>query len=120
MNKYGNKVYAIQGIEMIHIAEAANLWGLCKPWIRHMIEEGNTVRKMKFYRDRSRLMIPVAEIEGYPFTERGKQTLGTTIYHYRFKDGKWERYVCEKCTYTDKQCDSRRKAEELVVPKGDD
>lgn len=120
MNKYGDKVYTIHGIEMIHISEASKLWNLCKPGIRHLIEDGNIIRKMKFYRDRSRLMIPIAEIEGYPFTERGKQSLGVVIYHYRFKDGKWERYVCEKCSYTDKQCDSRRIAEELVVPKGDD
>ena len=46
------KVYTIRGIEMIHIAEFAQLTGRSIQSTRHLVEDGNKVRKLKFFRDR--------------------------------------------------------------------
>lgn len=75
-------VSTIGGIEYIHIQDFAALTGRSKQAIRRLIEDGNSVRRMKATRDRSRLMIPVMELVGYPFVNQGKQMNGTDIYHY--------------------------------------
>lgn len=119
---YGSRVYELKGIPMIHIAEVSALLGMSKQGLRHLIEDGNAIRKMKAYRDRSRLMIPIAEIEGYPFIERGHQSpIGLPIYHYHYnkETGTFERKPCQACTYTNEFCLARQRAEDLVVPEGD-
>lgn len=120
---YGDRVYTLRGIPMIHIQEVSKLIGMCLQGLRHLIIDGNVVRKMKSYRDKSRLMIPIAEIEGYPFIERGRQagSVGVVIHHYRFnkQTGSFERYPCQVCSYTNDFCFARQRAEELNVPEGD-
>lgn len=118
-NKYGDKVYTLKNIPMMHIRDVSETIHICKQGLRHLILEGNIIRKMKFYRDRSRLMIPIAELEGFPFINKGKPAIGTQIYHYVYKEGEWVREICKQCSYTDKYCEARQKAEDLVVPEGD-
>lgn len=118
-NKYGDKVYTLKNIPLMHIRDVSENLGLSKQWLRHLILEGNIIRRMKFYRDRSRLMIPVAELEGFPFLDKGKPTIGVQIYHYVFRKGGWVREICKTCSYTEEFCEARKKAEELVVPEGD-
>ena len=109
------KVYSYQGIEMIHIAEFAKLTNRSIPSTRHLIEQGNSIRKMKFFRDRSRIMIPVAELTGYPLKS------GQSIFHYvKQADGSYKKEFCTTCSFSTEFCEARKVAEELVVPKGDD
>ncbi len=117
--KYGDKVYTLKGIPMMHVREVSESLGLSKQWLRRLMLDGNVIRKMKFYRDRSRLMIPIAELEGFPFLDKGKPTIGVQIYHYVFKNGEWVREICKTCSYTEELCEARKKAEALVVPEGD-
>lgn len=112
------KVYTISGIDMIHISEFAHITHRSVQSTRHLIEDGNTIRKMKFFRDRSRLMIPVSEIEGYPLVQAGHSDGVRAIYHYQLVDGKYERVLCKACSY-EEPCDARTKADALIVPEGD-
>lgn len=113
------RVYTLEGVDMIHIAEFSDLLGRSVQSTRRIIENGNAVRKLKSYRDRSRLMIPVSEITGYPFVNAGHSDNAREIFHFRFvEDGKVERYFCEKCTYG-QGCEERIKADAAIIPEGD-
>lgn len=117
------KIYSLNNIEMIHIGEFAKITHRSIQSTRHLLEDGNVVRKMKFFRDRSRLMIPVAELYGYPFVQAGHSEYERAIFHYvevQQADGslRFEKTLCPRCSYGD-PCDARKKAEELVVPEGD-
>lgn len=118
------KVYTIYGIDMIHIAEFADITHRSIQSTRHLVEEGNVIRKMKFFRDRSRIMIPIAELYGYPLVKAGHSNYERAIYHYKevqHDDGicTFERVLCTECSFGNK-CKARREAEDLDVPKGDD
>lgn len=113
------KVYTLNGIDMIHIAEFARITDRSVRSTRHLVEDGNSVRKMKFFRDRSRLMIPVKELFGYPLTDQGYATGLRNIYHYKLVDGQYVKTLCEQCTFDSEPCDARHAADELVVPEGD-
>lgn len=113
------KVYTIHGIDMIHISEFAEITHRSIQSTRHLIEDGNKVRKLKFFRDRSRLMIPVIEITGYPLIDPGYTDLQRNIYHYAYdENGDLVRTLCKECTFGDR-CEERRKADDLAVPEGD-
>lgn len=113
------KVYTIHGIDMIHIAEFAEITHRSVRSTRHLIEEGNKVRKLKFFRDRSRLMIPVSEIFGYPLIDAGHTDLQRNIYHYRLDEhSDLVKTLCQDCTYGE-SCPERQTAEALIVPEGD-
>ena len=114
------KVYTIYGIPMIHIAEFAKLTHRSIQSTRHLIEDGNVVRKMKFFRDRSRLMIPVTELYGYPLVQAGHSPGIRAIYHYKEVGGSFERTLCTECSYSSLPCELRRTADTLHVPEGDD
>lgn len=112
-------IYTIHGIEMVHITEFAQALSRSVTSTRHLVEEGNTVRKLKAFRDRSRLMIPVTEIYGYPFIESGPGN-NRKIYHFRKIEGeRFEKYLCEKCTFGH-GCEVRAIADTVDCPKGDD
>lgn len=112
-------VYRIHNINMIHITEFANALNRSITSTRHLVEDGNTVRKLKAFRDRSRLMIPVSEIYGYPFIESGPGR-NRKIYHFKKIEGeRYEKYMCPDCTFGDK-CKIAKEAEEVDCPKGDD
>lgn len=117
------KVYSLNGIEMIHIAEFAQITHRSIQSTRALIEKGNVVRKLKFYRDRSRLMIPTLELYGYPLVKAGHSEGVRQIFHYddvQHEDGSVtiEKVLCTACTY-DMGCDRRKAADALVVPEGD-
>ena len=113
------KTYTLKGIEMIHIAEFAEITHRSIQSTRHLIEDGNKVRKLKFFRDRSRLMIPVVEITGYPLIDPGYTDLQRNIYHYMpDENGDLVKTLCKECTFGE-PCTERQKAEELIVPEGD-
>ncbi|MBO5922658.1 MAG: hypothetical protein J6Q48_09780 [Bacteroidaceae bacterium] len=113
------KVYTLNGIEMIHIAEFAAITKRSIQSTRHLIEDHIGIRKMKFFRDRSRLMIPVAELYGFPLTDKGPKVGLPNIYHYKLVDGEFVKTLCQTCTYGTEMCPERIKAEELTVPEGD-
>lgn len=117
--------YIIQGIPMIHISSFAYALNRSVTSTRRLVEKGNNIRKLKAFRDRSRIMIPLAELEGFPFLESGPNNK-RNIYHYvpikaeGAKDAyTYKKVLCEKCTYGD-GCEKRKEAEELICPKGDD
>lgn len=117
------KIYTLQGIDMMHITDFTTLTHRSNQSTRHLIEDGNVIRKMKFFRDRSRLMIPVAELFGYPLVKPGHSEFERAIYHYNIvtkEDGTQdiERVLCKDCSYGN-MCEARKKAEEMTVPEGD-
>ena len=94
----------MQGIEMIHIAEFANITHRSIQSTRHLVEDGNVIRKMKFFRDRSRIMIPAAELYGYPLVKAGHSEYERAIYHYKevyHEDGTctFEKVLCKECSF---------------------
>lgn len=113
------KVYTIHGIEMIHISEFARITGRSIQSTRHLTIDHIAMRTMKFFRDRSRLMIPVKELYGFPLTDKGPAAGVRNIYHYKLVDGKFIKTLCEQCTFGTEWCPERKAAEELVVPEGD-
>lgn len=113
------KVYTIHGIEMIHIAEFAAITNRSIQSTRHLIYDHIGVRKMKFFRDRSRVMIPLKELYGFPLTDKGVSTGLRNIYHYHLEDGEFKKVLCEQCTFGSGFCPERKAAEELIVPEGD-
>lgn len=113
------KVYTIKGVDVIHIAEFARITGRSIRSARHLVEDHIAIRLMKFYRDRSRIMIPVKELYGFPLTDKGPAAGIRNIYHYRLVDGKFQKVLCEQCTFGTEWCSERKAAEELVVPEGD-
>ena len=64
-------------------------------------------------------MIPVAELYGFPLTDKGPAAGLRNIYHYKLVDGKFVKVLCETCTFSDHWCPERQTAEDLVVPEGD-
>lgn len=117
------KIYTMQGIEMMHITDFTTLTHRSNQSTRHLIENGNVIRKMKFFRDRSRLMIPVAELFGYPLVRPGHSEYERAIYHYDIvtkEDGTKDidRVFCKECSYGS-MCAARKTAEEMIVPEGD-
>lgn len=113
------RVFTIEGIEVIHITEFASLCHRTVTSTRHLLEDGNNIRKMKYFRDRSRLLIPVAEITGYPLVDSGP---GNTdkIYHYKLntETNEYERVLCPECSFGEK-CEARKTADALIMPVGD-
>ena len=98
------KIYTICGVEMMHITEFTRLTHRSNQSTRHLIEDGNVIRKMKFFRDRSRLMIPVAELFGYPLVKPGHSEYERAIYHYKIvmkEDGTQdiEKVLCPECSF---------------------
>ena len=117
------RVYTLNNIAMIHIAEFASITHRSVQSTRALIEKGNVVRKLKFYRDRSRLMIPVIELYGYPLIKAGHSEGVRQVFHYddvQKEDGTVviEKVLCTACTYG-MGCARRQAADALVVPEGD-
>lgn len=75
-------IYTMNGIDYLHVQDFARIIGRSKQSTRRLIEDGNSARRLKATRDRSRLMVPVIELVGYPFVNQGKQLTGKDTYHY--------------------------------------
>jgi len=113
-----------QSVDLIHITDFAVICHRSNQSTRRLIENGNVIRKLKAFRDRSRLMIPVGEIFGYPLVKAGHSEYERAIYHYGFvqkEDGTIavERVLCKECSFG-QPCAARRYIEDLDVPAGDD
>lgn len=107
------------GLELIHIMEFADKTHRSVQSLRYLIEQGGQFRKLKSFRDRSRLYIPKTELLGFPFRSRGTKDGTSTIYHYHEdEDGKWKQYVCTECTFG-MGCSLRKIADNTIVPEGD-
>lgn len=114
------RVFSYHGIDYIHISDFARLTKRSVQSTRRLIENGNKVRKMKFFRDRSRLLIPVVELTGYPLVGPGHSTGIVIISHYKKQeDGTYVAEVCKDCTYGEQLCTAAITANELEVPEGD-
>lgn len=109
------KVYTYEGTDYVHISEFAQATNRSLQSTRVLVEKGNCIRKLKAFRDGSRLMIPIKELYGFPFTCKGQGT-SKEIFHYD-EDG--TRYLCEPCSYTSEKCAARTTADNLIVPEGD-
>ena len=101
-------VYTINGLNYYPIQEFAQMIGREVTSLRHLLFAGNTVRRMHYVRDRSRIFIPVEEYSGYPFTNPGRQQYGQDIYHY---DEKGNRVLCKTCTFGTEGCEARKAAD---------
>lgn len=120
-------VYDINGILYLHIQDFAKVTHRSPQSVRHLIEDGNSVRRLKAFRDRSRLMVPLTELAGYPFVNHGKQLNGKDIYHYKadvaireaVEQGvEMSREFCPECTFGQK-CLERELADSIIIPQGD-
>ncbi len=114
-----------ESIELIHIADFAYALNRSVTSTRRLVEKGNSIRKMKALRDKSRLMIPVAEMKGYPFVASGPGK-DKRIFHYKEIKAEgatnavvYKKVLCEKCTYGE-GCEDRKIADGIRCPKGDD
>lgn len=113
------RVYTLNNIDMVHIRTFAEVCGRSIQSTRYLIEQGNVIRKMKAFRDRSQLLIPITELKGYPFVKQGTAMGSKEVYHYvQVAEDKWEAQICPLCTYADK-CEARKIADEAVIPQGD-
>lgn len=114
------KIYSFDGVQMMHIADFAKATHRAIQSLRNLIENGNVVRKMKFFRDRSRLMIPVTELTGYPFVRPGHSEFKRAIHHYELNEEtqSYELVLCPQCSFGE-MCPERKAAEDLVMPIGD-
>lgn len=101
-------IYTINGQQFYTIQEFCAKIQREIPTVRHLLFDGNVVRKMHYIRDRSKIFIPVEEYYGFPHVNSGKQYYGLDIYHY---NDKGERVLCKQCTY-DTPCEAAKKAEE--------
>lgn len=117
-------IYNYKGIAFIHIADFAYALNRSVTSTRRLVERGNRIRKLKAMRDRSRLMIPVTEMTGYPFVSSGPGK-EKKVFHYipvkaEGAEGAviYKKAFCEKCTYGE-GCETRKEADKLVCPKGD-
>ena len=72
--------YNINGIIYLHIQQFVDVIGRSQQSTRHLLNEGNSARRMKYFRDGLRIMIPVTELVGFPFVNQGKQVAGKDIY----------------------------------------
>lgn len=118
-------IYTHAGIPMIHISDFAYALNRSVTSTRNLIDKGNSIRKLKAFRDKSRLMIPYVELTGFPFVLAGPTGNGKQIFHYRVVKAEgaeegvmYQRYMCPECTYGNK-CKERIEADALVCPKGD-
>lgn len=114
------RVFSYGGIDFIHISDFARLTNRSVQSTRRLIENGNKIRKMKFFRDRSRLLVPVVELTGYPLVGPGHSTGIVIISHYKKQEnGTYAAEVCKDCTYGEQLCEAAVIANKLEVPEGD-
>ena len=99
-------------IEYAYILDVVEEYGCSVQSLRYLIKEGNVVRKMKAIRDRGRILIPVKELQGFPFVRRGSALGSREIYHY---DSEGNKVLCTACSFTNKFCESRIIADSLNV-----
>ena len=99
--------YTIDGHEYYTIQEFCSIIKREIPTVRHLLLDGNTVRKMHYIRDRSKIFIPVEELTGFPHVNSGRQSYGLDIYHF---DENGNRFLCKQCTYNTEVCENARKA----------
>lgn len=91
--------------------------------VRHLVFEGNAIRKMKHARLGGTIYIPLKELRGYPHTKPGTQKYGQDIYHDIVVDESVddntpivERQLCPCCTYGNpNECALRKAAEEMTL-----
>lgn len=137
--------YVINDIEYVSIRQFIALIGRsAQQSTRRLIDAGNSVRRLKQLRDGVHIMIPLSEVRGFPFVNRGKQINGKDIYHFfpfqRQSDGTekpfegtlheaatltdpgntdseivWRKCFCEECTYTLEHCKARQEADSLII-----
>lgn len=106
--------YVIDGHEYYSIQEFSSIIKREIPTVRHLLFDGNVVRKMHYIRDKSRIFIPVEELTGFPHVNSGRQSYGLDIYHYTEQG---ERYLCKECTYSPDSCALATKALNCIEQK---
>lgn len=115
-------IFTINGHRCILLSDYAQYTMRSISSVRHLVFQGNGIRKLKHIRVNSTTYIPVNEITGYPNINPGVQKLGLDIYHnvqvdtaVGTNDPIYERQLCPICTYAKDFCEARRAAEEEEV-----
>lgn len=104
----------INGVDYVYILDIVEEVGCSVQSIRYLTSHGNVVRKMKHIKDRGRILVPLAELKGFPFVKRGHARSDNETYHYRQdENGKWYKHKCMDCTLTMQGCEERRIADAL-------
>lgn len=75
------KVTEIDGIRYVTVPDASSFWNKSITHVRHLIEHGNSVRKLKAERFGKHYMIPETELYEFPFVKQGYNKSGD-VYKY--------------------------------------
>lgn len=98
-----NYVYNLNGVDVVHISKFASMVNHSMPVIRQYLNrkvEGKQ-RPLKHIRDGCVVWIPLAEVEGYPFTK------GSMVYHGD--------KLCVQCSFGAEPCEANKKAMSIKV-----
>lgn len=103
-------------VECIPLSLYARVTGRSVASVRHLVYEGNTIRKMKALRMMKHLFIPMTELYGFPQVDAGVSN--GMVYHWTQVDEDittgypiLERTWCKECTFG-QPCEVRAAAEE--------
>lgn len=75
------KVTEIDGVRYVTVPDAASFWNKSITQVRHLIEHGNSVRKLRAERYGKHYLIPESEMYEFPFVKQGYNSSGK-IYKY--------------------------------------
>lgn len=75
------KVTEIDGIRYVTVPDASSFWNKSITHVRHLIEHGNSVRKLKADKFGKHYMIPETELYEFPFVKQGYNKSGD-VYKY--------------------------------------
>ena len=99
-----NYTYNLNGVDVVHISKFASLVNHSMPVLRQYLtrKENGKQRPLKHIRDGCVVWIPVAEVEGYPFTK------GSAVYHADPETHQMK--LCVQCTFGVEPCEANQKA----------
>lgn len=76
------KVIEIDGIRYVTVPDASKFWNKSITQVRHLIEHGNSRRKLRAERYGKHYMIPEEELYNFPFVRQGKGSSTGEVYCY--------------------------------------
>ena len=80
------KVIEIDGIRYVSVPDASQFWNKSITQVRHLIEHGNSMRKLQATRIGKHYMIPEEELYEFPFVKQGRGCRTGVVYRYN-KEG---------------------------------
>lgn len=76
------KVTEIDGIRYVTVPDASCFWNKSITQVRHLIEHGNSVRRLRAERFGKHYMIPETELYDFPFVKQGRRSRAREVYKY--------------------------------------